>query len=177
MVWEDGIGLPPGSYTVQVTAPDHEPYSTMVTVRAGETATVAPQLRALPVAPPAQPPPAAAEEGAGAEAAVRGVIDAFVTSLESRDLAAIAREYPASSRVWSDPWRLLIGDRRNARDLVTQVTDVAVEVEGDGARATFTLELRFTDIYNASRQASSRFEAALRRQDAAWTITTLREIR
>ena len=108
--------------------------------------------------------------------AVRGVLGAFVQALESRDLDAIARQYPASARIWSDAWRLLIEDRRNAQNLETNLTAVSTEIEGDVAQSVFTLELRFDDYRNRSTQARSEFQATLRRGADGWTLTDLRQV-
>jgi hypothetical protein len=178
-VTESSILLAPGNYIVSVSAPGYEAARQPVTVRAGETVSWSPALRAVQVAerspqpPPASPPPV---DEAAAKEAVRGVLDAFVQALESRDLDTIALQYPASARIWSDAWRLLIEDRRNAQNLDTRLVAVSTEIEGEVARSVFTLELRFDDFRNRSNQARSEFEATLRRSAAGWTLTDLRQV-
>jgi hypothetical protein len=169
--------LPPGSYTVQVRAPGYEPASRQVVIRAGETASWSPDLRAAE-APPvtAEPPPPVTDDAAAAEA-VRGVIASFVQALASRDLDAIERTYPGAGGAWRRQWSPFFENTRDVRNLASRLVGVnSLTAEGDVARAAFTVELRYDDFRNRSEEPRFVFEATLRRSATGWTLTELRQV-
>jgi serine/threonine-protein kinase len=187
----DGVTLPSGSYTVQVSAPGYQPFSRAVTIRAGETTSLSPDLRAVAVQtpptprdspvvaapPPPAPPPAAARDAAAAAEEVRGVIGGFVRALASRDLEAVSRQYPGAGGAWRTTWSPLIENTRNVRDLVPQLGAIRdVEVAGDAATAVFTLVLQYDDMVRGRQQPAFDFAATLRRGDSGWILSELRQV-
>lgn len=169
------IDLPPGTYTVEVRAPGHRPASSEVTVRAGAGQTWSPQLEAMPADPPATPPPA--PDAPSAEEQVRGVLGAFVTALESRDLDAVASRYPGAGGAWREQWRPFFENTRDVRDLSIQLVEIArMTVESDVARATFAVQMSYDDFRNRRQQPTFEFEATLRSTPQGWSLAELRQI-
>ncbi|MGH7504522.1 MAG: protein kinase domain-containing protein [Longimicrobiales bacterium] len=175
------IALRPGQYTLEARAPDGRTATQQITVRAGATETWSPELAATPPEPTtgAQPygaPAPGAGEAAGAEEQVRNVLGAFVDALESRDLDAVARQYPGAGGEWSDQWKPFY-ESRDVRSLSTRLVRVgSVSIEGDAARAAFTIEMSYNDLYNTRQQPTFQFEAVLRRIDGTWSLIDLRQI-
>jgi hypothetical protein len=171
--------LPAGDYNVEVRASGYVTARTVVRVRAGETETWTPDLRAVqpdtpPPPPPPPPPSSPVAGGVEAESAVRAAIDAFAAAFAQRQ-TSIVPLFPASER---DNWTRLFEAGRSVTDMQASVTHYGTP---DFLPTTATVE--FSLRYSFRQQGASippqepRYAASLEKSGAgAWRIASLRRV-
>jgi hypothetical protein len=171
------IVLPAGSYRIDARAPGYGPARHQIVLAAGETATWSPALQALePERPVVQNPATAPERAtpAAAEAEVRTALAGFVAALAARDMDALVRRYPGTGGAWRRQWGPFFENDRDVRNLSTRLLDVTrLEVAGDVARASFTVQLLYDDFRNRRQEPRFDFQATFRRTQDGWTLAEL----
>jgi eukaryotic-like serine/threonine-protein kinase len=179
------LALPPGRYTAEVRATGYRPVDDALEVRAGQTSMWTPTLSALPATPPPPPPPPppvrdnpppvdTAAERARTAQAVRARIDALAAAFETRNMESVVAVYPNAPAEWRQRWAALVENEQNVRDLRATVAQAGTaEIAGDVARIAFTLRLDYRDFRNAQQQATTQFNATLRRSGASWVISQI----
>jgi serine/threonine-protein kinase len=179
------IELPAGTYTVDIRATGFRSVRRQLEVRAGETETWSPTLVAIePERPPVQqpppvtaPPPAPVRDDAAAAAEVRTALTAFVEALQSRDMNALERRYPGTAGAWKRQWAPFFENTRDVRNLTTSLENVSrLDVDGDVARAAFTVLMSYQDFRNRRQDQRSQLQATFRRTDGGWTLTELSQV-
>jgi len=186
------VSLPPGTYSVEATAPGYAPSRTTIGLGAGESVGWSPTLVPIPAEPqrPADPPAAAqpparedtaaaaAAAAAAAEAQVREVIEAFVAAFQSRDVNALTRQYPGARGEWERTWRPFLTNTRDVRNLRARLANVSsLSVSGDSAQATFSMALQYDDFRNERRTPTVNLQATLRRSGDGWVLSDLMQVR
>src|SRR5690606_30277708 len=185
------ISLPPGTYTLEATAPGRTPARTTISLGAGESAGWSPDLVPIPAEParPADPPvaerPPAREDTAGAataataaaEAQVREVIQGFVAAFQARDVNALTRQYPGARGDWERTWRPFLVNTRDVRNLRARLAGVSgLSISGDAAQAAFAMALEYDDFRNERRTPTVHFQATLRRSAAGCVLSRLQQV-
>jgi hypothetical protein len=128
--------LDPGSYVLEFRASGYEPDRQTVRVRAGETETWTPTVRAVQPKPVDPPPPDAAVDEAKLLTAVRE----FVAAFNRRDTRTAIALLPADLR---DRWRGLL-DSRDVRNFsATLIRSEPARIAGDEVTAQFSMRVRF----------------------------------
>jgi serine/threonine protein kinase len=153
--------LPPGSYSLEFTAPGFETESRTVALRAGQTESWAPTPRAVKVAPP---PPQ--NDVRADRAAVERAVRDFVVAFNRRDAEIVLPLLPASVR---PNWSTLFQDRGVTEfSAIVGSLDV-VSVTGDAATVAFRVNLSFR---SRSQNSSSelRMTGTAQRSPSGWRL-------
>jgi len=133
-------------------------------------ARIAAQRRA-PVDTPKPPPVGPAQPVVDQKPMIRDVIAAYARALESRDVKALRRVWPAIGRQEVDGWQDFFGSARNIR---AALEPTLIEVAGDQADVVVAGTLTFQNV-NPPRQDTQahNFHAHLVRQGTVWTIASV----
>ena len=115
---------------------------------------------AAPVARPAGP------TEVESRAAVTGLIEAYRTAFESRDLAAVRRAYPAMTAQQEESWG---GFFESVRDLAVTFDSPVVTLDGMTASATVHAQWQFRTNQTVTREFDQVFSFEYR--DGAWVMT------
>lgn len=143
--------------------------------RLADTFGEAPETPSAPQPPPrktsrlAWPRSAWAADGAGAEQAIRAVLDAYRAALQAKDVAAVAATHVELS---DDQRQGFVRYFAGADDLRVTLSDVDVLLDGDQALVTFTRHDVFRDRSSGGKevQLEVRLSSVVEQRDGRWVL-------
>ena len=153
--------LPPGTYTVEFTAPGYDPDRTTITLRAGQSETWTPTMRRTEVK--AAPPVDVRAD----QAAIRQVVEDYRARFHSREAAA-AQLLPADMR---STWTALFGS--NVTNFSATLSNVGTPtVNGENGMVQFTLNVSFRQG-GPEQKSAFTFLGTMQRASGVWRIASL----
>jgi hypothetical protein len=167
---------PPSSAPVtQPSAPAPQPTPTVPKAEGQVELPPAPAPRVPPTPAPTAPrttqPPITAAEGAaspGAEEAIRDLVRRYAQALESRNVDALKRIWPA---LQEDAMRR---EFQQARRIEVDIDNTTVNVSGNSATVSFTRRYRVSTVDGQRLDTNSRTTMSVRRAGTEWVIDRVR---
>ncbi|MGH7718188.1 MAG: hypothetical protein ACREON_05010, partial [Gemmatimonadaceae bacterium] len=129
-----------------------------------------------PPPPPAPPPavdsPSAERREAEARAAIQGVLAAYASAIEARDVEAIRRVYPTLSAAQERDWQIFF---RSVRSVSVSLNLTRLAIEGATAEARVSGSYRFENTTTRRTETQPvEFQATLRRDGRGWQLSQIR---
>jgi len=122
-------------------------------------------------APPPQPAPPAARAEENPQAAVQAVLARYRAALESRDINALKRIWPALSGRQEDAIR---NEFEHSRAITVGLEGVDIRPAGNGATVTCRRSYAVTTADGQTLRTATTMVMTLAHRDSAWTIETIR---
>jgi hypothetical protein len=142
-------------------------------VTAAEPPTVTAPATGTAPAPAPPPPPAAspAHTEENAVPAIQAILARYRAALESRDIGALKRIWPALSGRQEDAIR---NEFEHSRAIAVDLDAVDIRPAGSGATVTCRRNYAVTTADGQTLRTATRMFVTLSRRDGAWSIEAIR---
>jgi hypothetical protein len=124
-----------------------------------------------PATPPPPPPAAPPRTEENAVPAIQAVLARYRAALESRDISALKRIWPALSGRQEDAIR---NEFEHSRAIAVDLDGVDIHPAGAGATVTSRRNYAVTTADGQTLRTATRMVMTLSRRDGAWSIESIR---
>jgi serine/threonine-protein kinase len=159
------VPVPPPAAAAPPTQPEPKP----APIEPSPPPVVAPAVTPPPPPPPAPAPPARAEENP--VPAVQAVLARYRAALESRDIGALKRIWPALSGRQEEALR---SEFEHARAIAVDLDGVDIRPTSSGATVTCRRSYMVTTGDGRMLKTATTMFMTLARRDGVWSIETIR---